>query len=78
MTNSCDDILHMVKSLIPLSDEHIDEFLIDELNRAGTLALQLNTDDCGDYSIIQIVKDISKLISKKYPKTAQSLQDTFL
>lgn len=75
MTNSCDGILHMVKSLIPLENEHVDEYLIDELNRAGMLALQSNTDECGDYSIIQIVKD---LISGKYPETAQNLYNTFL
>lgn len=78
ITNRFDDILHMTRTLLPLSNERVDDLLIDELNRVGMLVLQLDSNDCGDYDIIQIVENISRLISEKYPTTAQRLLNTFL
>lgn len=78
MTSNCDDILHMMRNLIPAVGDHIDEYLIDELNRASVLVLNSNIDECGDYSVIQIVQDVIQLIDEKYPTTACKLRKTFL
>gem|GEM_PF-3625350 len=78
MTDNCDDILRMASNLIPKKEEHIDEFIIDELNRAGIMAIKSNTDDSGDYNIIEVVRKISMLIEGRYPETATNLKSAFL
>jgi outer membrane protein assembly factor BamB len=78
MTNNCDDILRMVENLFLKDNQPIDEFLVDELNRAGVVALKTNTNDSGDYNIIDIVKKMSALIEYKYPDTARQLRADFL
>jgi len=77
-TNKYDEILRMVKHLIPKHDDKVDEFLIDELNRTGIILLKINTNESDDDSIIDTIEKISNLIKRKYPETADRLKDEFL
>ena len=73
MTESCDDILRLTECLIPQSTTVIDEFLVDEINRACCVAINKSTGDSGDFTIVDKVNNIVKVIKARYPNTAQQL-----
>ena len=77
MTENCDDILRLTECLVPHETVTIDELLLDEINRACHVAISKNTDDSGDYTIIEKAKRIAKLIEAKYPDTANLLLKAF-
>ena len=78
MTDSCDDILRLTDCLIPKNSDTIDEFLIDEINRACIVAIEKYNGDSGDYTIINKVKNIITLIKPKYPDTVDKIRDCFI
>lgn len=73
MTESCDDILRLTECLIPQNTTVIDEFLVDEINRACCVAINKSTGDSGDFTIVDKVNNIAKVIKARYPNTAQQL-----
>jgi outer membrane protein assembly factor BamB len=78
IADSCDDILRLSNDLLPEQGIAVDEFLIDELNRACLLALKKKAIDNGDYTILKIVERLSSSIKQRYPVTAKALESLFL
>lgn len=77
ITDNCDDIIRLIECLIPSKFNIIDEFLIDEINRACLIAISKSNGDSGDYTIVAKSEKISSLIKEKYPDTANQLKKIF-
>lgn len=77
ITENCDDILRLTERLIPQNATIIDDFLIDEINRACLVAINKSSGDSGDFTTIARVNRIAKVIETKYADTAKRLLETF-